>query len=532
MSVVDDPIALAPTGRGGVITIALLATLTLSLVFTLRPRSRQPPHVSELIPYVTNTFLFLTHYAELLRRAKRAFGTGNIVHFHVGPKTVYLVRGQHNIARLLRHNPALGSEGFVILVFKGMVRMLPSDLEKFINDKSGRLRTPNSGTEGTEQRYWASQHALYADFLTPAQHSDALAAQYLVALRERLPPEGTTVQLLAFMRSVVSESSLVTVFGPQMIELTPDIVDRYWAFDCKVNPLLYGAPRLLFRSAYDAQDLFYEGVERWLDYADAQRERISEGVDWEPIMGSRLCREVRKWLKRAEFSKQATVGLLGGLVFALQSNTVPIATWALIHLLQRKELYAAARDEARQAQVVNGPEEIVDIDYQKLVAMPLLQAIFVETLRLHVIFPLLREATEDVEFEGYRIPKGSYVQGAGGIEHFEEATWAKDGHGPLEFWPERHLVDAENGEVVFSMAGKTAKFFPFGGGPGMCPGRHFAKQEILLTIAALLTTFEIEFVEWTNPDGSRSDREPGNDETYAGTMPPDRDARIRLKRLG
>ena len=70
-----------------------------------------------------------------------------------------------------------------------------------------------------------------------------------------------------------------------------------------------------------------------------------------------------------------------------------------------------------------------------------------------------------------------------------------------------------------------------GGGPGMCPGRHFAKQEVLLTVAALLTSFDIDFVEWTKPDGSRSDRGPGNDETYAGTMPPDRDAKIRLTRL-
>jgi len=69
-----------------------------------------------------------------------------------------------------------------------------------------------------------------------------------------------------------------------------------------------------------------------------------------------------------------------------------------------------------------------------------------------------------------------------------------------------------------------------GGGPGMCPGRHFAKQEVLLTMAALLTGFEIGFVEWTNPDASISDRGPLNNETYTGTMPPDRDARIRLKR--
>jgi len=67
----------------------------------------------------------------------------------------------------------------------------------------------------------------------------------------------------------------------------------------------------------------------------------------------------------------------------------------------------------------------------------------------------------------------------------------------------------------------------------MCPGRHFAKQEILLVMAAILSRFEVQLIEWTNlGDGSKSDREPRNDEHYGGmTMPPDRDAKVRWKRL-
>jgi len=49
----------------------------------------------------------------------------------------------------------------------------------------------------------------------------------------------------------------------------------------------------------------------------------------------------------------------------------------------------------------------------------------------------------------------------------------------------------------------------------------------------MLARFEIEFVEWTHlGDGSRSEREARNDEHYGGaTMHPDRDAKIRWKRL-
>jgi len=67
----------------------------------------------------------------------------------------------------------------------------------------------------------------------------------------------------------------------------------------------------------------------------------------------------------------------------------------------------------------------------------------------------------------------------------------------------------------------------------MCPGRHFAKQEIILAVAKFLTQFDIEFVEWTKLDGSKSDRGPlTNDKNFgAAAVPPDRDMKIRWKRL-
>ncbi|GKT43290.1 cholesterol 7-alpha-monooxygenase [Colletotrichum spaethianum] len=82
------------------------------------------------------------------------------------------------------------------------------------------------------------------------------------------------------------------------------------------------------------------------------------------------------------------------------------------------------------------------------------------------------------------------------------------------------------------MKGRPSSFFPYGGGYVMCPGRHFAKQEIMLAIAVLVTKFEIEFVEWTNSDGSKSDKPPQDDARFAGfiAMSPDRDAKIRWRR--
>jgi hypothetical protein len=55
----------------------------------------------------------------------------------------------------------------------------------------------------------------------------------------------------------------------------------------------------------------------------------------------------------------------------------------------------------------------------------------------------------------------------------------------------------------------------------------------MLTIAMLVTKFEFEFVEWVTVDGKPSDRPPKNDPKYSGAagVPPDRDMKVRMKRI-
>jgi hypothetical protein len=49
-------------------------------------------------------------------------------------------------------------------------------------------------------------------------------------------------------------------------------------------------------------------------------------------------------------------------------------------------------------------------------------------------------------------------------------------------------------------------FFYIGGGQQICPHCHFAKHEIMITIALLVSKFDIESVGWSKLGGSPSDR--------------------------
>jgi len=78
---------------------------------------------------------------------------------------------------------------------------------------------------------------------------------------------------------------------------------------------------------------------------------------------------------------------------------------------------------------------------------------------------------------------------------------------------------------------KPGVYFPFGGGINMCPGRFFAKQEILIAIAVMVLRYEIEFVENIDRKGKRIEREIGIDPAGAGAgaLFPDGDLRCRIR---
>jgi hypothetical protein len=66
----------------------------------------------------------------------------------------------------------------------------------------------------------------------------------------------------------------------------------------------------------------------------------------------------------------------------------------------------------------------------------------------------------------------------------------------------------------------------------MCPGRHFAKQEIMLAVAAVVVRFDMDFVEWVQSDGLPADRPAQNDKRYVGAagIPPDLEMTILWRR--
>jgi cytochrome P450 len=158
------------------------------------------------------------------------------------------------------------------------------------------------------------------------------------------------------------------------------------------------------------------------------------------------------------------------LILAGHETTAEMLTYAMWLLAQRPEVQAQLREEIRTHVGSGRPTR------ESLSRCKLLAAVLDEALRLFPpAYVVAREAHEDCEVAGLAVAKGSQLITPAWVIHRDARWWQQ----PNEFRPERWL----NGETDALPANA---YFPFGGGPRLCIGRHFAMFEGSVVLLSLL----------------------------------------------
>lgn len=181
------------------------------------------------------------------------------------------------------------------------------------------------------------------------------------------------------------------------------------------------------------------------------------------------------------------------------------------------------------------------IDIQKLGNQPLTQSMHAEILRLYIaIFTLRHGEVGPVSFGGYKLKTDDLAIIYSRTGALDDKAWARSGRAPKvpleQFDAERFLVDRDSlpvearlesatGGRQFSMAGLAGIWLPFGGGDRMCPGRHYAKTEMMITLALLFKRFDVEFLM---PDTSKV--QPNMGFAPFGSLPPTCALPFRIRR--
>ncbi|MEM6604264.1 MAG: cytochrome P450 [Pseudomonadota bacterium] len=174
------------------------------------------------------------------------------------------------------------------------------------------------------------------------------------------------------------------------------------------------------------------------------------------------------------FSHAELIDQLGVFFLAGHETTASVLTWLFYICAERPSLVTEMRREIDR--------EIGDreIDFTTLKKLPLVRAVFRETLRLYPPITFMpRVALTDTIIGPRRLPRGALVMISPWTLHRHRDYWED----PHEFRPERFLP--ENSDKLVDGA-----YIPFGQGPHTCVGAGFAQTESILIIAELVRRFD------------------------------------------
>jgi cytochrome P450 len=163
------------------------------------------------------------------------------------------------------------------------------------------------------------------------------------------------------------------------------------------------------------------------------------------------------------------------MFLAGHETTALSLSWTFWLLAQNPAAQRALQNEL--ARVLNGRTPSM----ADLPQLSYTEQVIKESMRLMPpAWAIQREAIDDVEIGGYRIPKGSDVV----ISQYATHRDARFFDEPERFQPERWTPE-------FAKALPKYAYFPFGGGARLCIGNQFAMMEAVLMLAMVYQRFDL-----------------------------------------
>jgi cytochrome P450 len=152
--------------------------------------------------------------------------------------------------------------------------------------------------------------------------------------------------------------------------------------------------------------------------------------------------------------------------------------WTLYLLAQHAEVLRKVRQEIEE--VTGGRQP----GFEDLRQLAYTAQVIQESMRLYPpAFAIGRQPVKDDVILGHPVPAYSIVFLSIGALHRDPAHWER----PDEFFPEHFSPEAEKQRPRMA-------YMPFGAGPRMCVGNHFAMMEMQLLLSLFVRHFDFELV--------------------------------------
>ncbi|KAK9064187.1 hypothetical protein SSX86_015567 [Deinandra increscens subsp. villosa] len=170
------------------------------------------------------------------------------------------------------------------------------------------------------------------------------------------------------------------------------------------------------------------------------------------------------------------------IVMVAGYDTTSVLLTFLVKLLaNNKSIYSTIAQEQEEIASKKAYEEA--LTWEDLTKMKYTWKVATERTRINPPVALsFRRAKQDIEYEGFIIPKGWQVMLSASMTHMDDSIFQN----PTMFDPTRFDKHAPP-PPPFS-------YVAFGGGPRMCPGFELAKMETLVMMHRLVTRFSWELL--------------------------------------
>ncbi|KAF2680556.1 cytochrome P450 [Lentithecium fluviatile CBS 122367] len=501
-----------------------------------KSRAKVPPTIPYYAPVLGSAISYLRNPGQFIENT--ALSQRNPVAMSIATKKFFFVYRNHNVSILWKSSSLSTSTAmycYVLINFFGMPKRAARRISK---DNSGFSPQPQPGTHVEDRnRVDFLVHQNLLRFLK-GPGFDPFYRRFEKNLASQLDKLSighdwvTMPDLYDFVTREVMPPGLEAMCGPYLMSHNPDFCKVFWEYNAAIPTLAKRLPKMLNRTAYELRDSLLKDIKAWHAWARCNFDdsKVSEDGQYDPFWGSGFMRERQDMfmgIDDFDFDSIASEDL--GAIFGANANAIISAFWAIYYVFRDPELLARARAEAFNAIRESTCEIREDgrlplFDDAILGRQPLLLSVYAEVLRLRVTAYITRYTErEEMHVGDWRFPMNHAILVPISAAHMDTSIWnvGRYGEHPVtSFWAERFLVrpndpysgpkrrqvseTAKEGplgdmtktevssEARFSTDGMQAAWIPYGGGPRACPGRHFAKRQILLIIAAFISCFDID----------------------------------------
>ncbi|KAK0385681.1 hypothetical protein NLU13_6858 [Sarocladium strictum] len=520
----------------GLVTLIYVAIRARSSSPAPSASGKLPPSLPFSWPLVGHLPEFLWDAEKLLGKATSYFGPTVPIRFRLLNRNVCMLNGPSNIAALFKSTRFISSEEWLVQVLVKTFGVDPADAKFYLNDNTGIGVHPQTGSNNVlpEHRIFHLVYRSVHDGLSGAR-LEGMQNQVIRNLSKQLSDvqadedSWTAIPDLydSFIRKMCFTAAATSLCGSRIFQVVPTLEEDFWHFDKQLPKLFKELPPWLAPTAYRARDVMKRNLAKWHAHGHSQTDLLrpqDDNAQWDEVWGSSLMRARHSFFPKMPLSAESVAADDLGLLWAATANAIPAIGWMVLEILQRPSLLERVRAEIAPCITGNvfDPDSF-EVDVDRLCEQTLLQSIYAEVLRVHNGTVIARfPKIHDFSIGGWNLPKDEVVM----ISTYNTArattVWNEgsrsDPHPLDEFWPERFVVDPKNpssgptkaataaaqqsaagqggngspSAPTFSLHGTEGSWVPYGGGSRMCPGRHFAKKELLLSTSMLLTAFDFE----------------------------------------